>query len=103
MVAAWHWEIRSSKGRIVAKGTYPARLYACPGDIALEQLAIYVGREAAPRVQRRWPTSQPSLILARVARGLVCEAWRGDDPDVRGEASGNDWIATAAAQPPRPE
>jgi hypothetical protein len=99
MVATWIWEIRSSKGRILAKGTYPARPTACPGDIALEQLAIYVGREAAPNVQRRWPTSPPSLILARVARGLVCEAWRQDDPDVRGEASGNDWTTTAASTP----
>jgi hypothetical protein len=98
MVAVWHYEIRSAKERILAKGVYPARPWACPRVIADEQLAIYLGRQAAP-VQRRWPTSQPSVVWARVARGVVCTAWRGDDPEVVGESRGDDWISTAAPAP----
>lgn len=95
MVAVWYYEIRSAKERILAKGTYPARTWASARDIADEQLAIYLGHRAAP-VQRRWPTSQPSVVWARVARGVVCTAWREDDPGTVGVSRGDDWIQAAA-------
>lgn len=95
MAATWMYEIRSAKGRILSGGTYPARPWASARDIADEQLAIYLGHCATP-VQQRWPTSQPSVVWARVARGVVCKAWRQDDPDTVGESRGDDWIQAAA-------
>lgn len=84
MAVTWLWEIRSRDGRILRKDTYLARPYASPQDIADERMALLVhvllgdGRKVTD--------------LA----GLVCRAWRADDPDVWGESTGDDWISAAA-------
>lgn len=82
MTAVWHWEIRSGKGRILSKGVQYARPYASPKDIADEAMAL--------QVYDVWPRMH-------LLRGMVCVAWREDDPDTVGESRGDDWIQTAAA------
>jgi hypothetical protein len=97
MVVTWVWEIRSGpkRGRLVERGTYPARPWACHREIADEQMALWLRRQER-QMQRRWPRAQPSQVLAKIARGRVCVAWREDDPETVGESRGDDWVVTAA-------
>lgn len=93
----WVWEIRSGpkQGRLIERGTYPARPWACPRGIADEQMALWLRRQE-PCAQRRWPRAQPSQVLAKIARGRVCRVWRKDDPATVGVSKGDDWIQAAA-------
>lgn len=76
----WLWVIRTADGRVIRKGDYLARPYASPRDIADERMALLVWH-VAPDYHR--------------LQGLVCRAWREDDPEDWGEAYGDEWVKTA--------
>lgn len=77
--AVWMWEIKHRSGRIKDKGSFVGWIGSQAGAIADEQMALLV-RDVAPRYH--------------LLRGLVCRAWREDDPDGGGESRGDDWYAT---------
>lgn len=87
----WVWEICRKSGTVKDHGSFAGWRYARPADIADEQMALLVA-DLAPRYH--------------LLRGLVCQAWRVDDPEDVGVSRGDDWFATAkprlAAKPPRP-
>ncbi|MCW6003837.1 hypothetical protein K1W54_04470 [Micromonospora sp. CPCC 205371] len=66
------------------KGVLRARPYASPKDIADETMALRA-YDVHPRMH--------------LLRGLVCMAWREDDPGMVGESRGDDWISAAASAP----